>query len=171
MTVYLQSIGDPMQPVEPTKEHRWLHQLVGEWKFEGECSMGPDQPAIKNTGSERVRSLGGIWTIGEGQGDPNDEGSKSIMTLGYDVDKGRYVGTFVVGCMAYLWLYDGSLDENEKILTLDAEGPSFAGDGTMAKYQDIIEFIDSDNRTLSSRYLTPDGNWIPFMKVHYRRVS
>ncbi len=160
-----------MEPVNPQKEHLWLHRLVGNWTFEGECNMGPDQPPMKNTGTETVRSLGGLWTIGEGQGDPNDEGSKSMMTLGYDPVQQKFVGTFVAGCMTHLWPYIGSLDGTEKVLTLDSTGPSFAGDGTMTKYQDIIEFLDADNRLLSSRYLDKDGNWISFMKVHYRRVS
>ena len=51
-----------MQNSEPQKEHQWLHKLVGKWTFEGECSMGPDQPPMKNTGKETVRSLGGLWT-------------------------------------------------------------------------------------------------------------
>jgi len=62
--------------------HHWLQKLVGEWAFEGECSMGRDQPAIKNTGTEIVRSLGGLWTIGEGSGEMPDGGiCQSIMTL------------------------------------------------------------------------------------------
>ncbi len=28
--------------VEPQSEHRWLHKLVGEWTYVGDCNMGPD---------------------------------------------------------------------------------------------------------------------------------
>ena len=42
---------------QPQKEHQWLQQLVGEWTFEGEA-IGPDQQAMRQTGTERVRSLG-----------------------------------------------------------------------------------------------------------------
>ena len=73
--------------------------------------------------------------------------------------------------MTHLWPYKGTLDADENVLTLDSEGPSFAGDGTMAKYQDIIEFLNDDLRTLSSQYLGPDGKWVPFMKAHYHRVK
>jgi len=55
-----------MEMPTPGPEHQWLQQLVGEWTFETECSMGPDQPPIKNAGRETVRSLGGFWTIGNG---------------------------------------------------------------------------------------------------------
>jgi hypothetical protein len=91
------------------------------------------------------------------------------MTLGYDPQTERFVGTFIASMMTHLWPYNGALDATGKVLTLDSEGPSFAGDGTMAKYQDIIEFINDDHRTLSSQVLGPDGQWQPFMKAHYRR--
>lgn len=154
---------------EPLKEHQWLSKLVGEWTFEGECGMGPDQPPIKLTGREVVRSHGGLWTIGEGGGEmPGGGTCESIMTLGYDPQSKRFVGTFIASVGVHLWLYNGSLDAAEKVLTLDTVGPNFA-DGALAKYQDIIEFLSDDHRTLSSQMLGEDGQWHPFMKAHYRR--
>jgi hypothetical protein len=157
-----------MQLPTPQQEHQWLQRLVGEWTVEGECSMGPDQPPAKMTGRETVRSLGGLWTIGEGKGDAPDGSCDSIMTLGFDPQKKRFVGTFIAAAMTHLWPYVGSLDAAGNVLTLDSEGPSFTGDG-MAKYQDIIEFLSDDHRTLSSQFLGPDGKWVPFMRAHYRR--
>ena len=70
---------------EPQPQHRWLETLVGEWTYEIEGVMAPDQPPIKTRGVEVVRSLGGLWTIAEGEGDTPDGGSmKSVMTLGFD---------------------------------------------------------------------------------------
>lgn len=160
-----------MDSPKPQKEHQWLHRLVGSWTFEAECQMGPDQPPIKNKGTEVVRSLGGLWTIGEGDGEmPGGGTCRSIMTLGYDPQRRRFVGTFIASVMTHLWPYSGSLDAAEKVLTLDSEGPSMSGDGSLAKYQDLIEWVDDDHRTLSSQVLGPDGQWIPFMKAHYRRT-
>jgi hypothetical protein len=159
-----------MQVPTPQKEHQWLHRLVGEWTVEGECIMGPDQPPMKNTGRETVRSLGGLWTIGEGTNDvPGDGACDSVMTLGFDPQSGRFVGTFIASMMTHLWTYSGTLDPTGKVLTLDAEGPSFSGNGAMAKYQDIIEFVSDDHRILSSQMLLPDSRWHPFMKANYRR--
>ena len=157
---------------EPQKEHEWLQKLVGEWSFEGECVMGPDQPPAKSTGSWSVRSLGGLWMIGEGTGDcPDGSTMNSIITLGYDPQKRRFVGTFVASMMSHLWPYDGTLDASGKVLTLDSEGPSFAGNGTMAKYQDIIEIKSADHWVLKSRMLGDDGKWHEFMTAHYRRKA
>ena len=93
------------------------------------------------------------------------------MTLGYDPRSKRFVGTFVASMMTHLWLYNGTLDQAGKVLTLDCEGPSFSGGDTLAKYQDVIEFIDDDHRVLSSRILQANGEWQHFMTAHYRRVS
>jgi hypothetical protein len=155
--------------VEPQVEHKWLQKLVGEWRFEGECSMGPDQPAMKNTGSETVRSVGGLWTLGEGRGaGPDGSEMTSFMTLGYDPAKKRFVGTFIASMMTHLWIYNGSLDAAGKVLTLDTEGPDFSGGPTMVKYQDTIEFASDDHRILKSRLQGPDGKWQDFMTAHYR---
>jgi Protein of unknown function (DUF1579) len=159
-----------MKIPEPQAEHSWLQQLVGEWSIESECIMGPDQPPMKTTGHEVVRPLGKFWTIGHGTGNTPDDGScDSIMTLGYDPQTKRFVGSFIASVMTHFWPYNGSLDPSGKVLTLDSEGPSFAGDGTMAKYQDIIEFITNDHRTLTARVQSADGSWQQFMTAHYRR--
>jgi hypothetical protein len=155
---------------KPQKEHDWLQKLVGEWTFESDCDMGPDQPPVTVTGTESVRSLGGLWTIAEGKGGPPDASWTSVMTLGYDPERKRFVGTFIASMMTHLWLYEGSLDTDGRVLTLDAEGPDFTGGG-MAKYHDIIEFVSDDERTLSSEMLRPDGRWHRFMTARYRRTS
>jgi hypothetical protein len=158
--------------VEPQAEHQWLQKLVGDWTAEMSCTMGPDQPPMTSTGTESVRSIGGLWTQGEGKGGMPDGGvMTSVMTLGYDPAKKRYVGTFIASCMTHMWNYEGRVDASGKVLTLDTVGPSFAGDGKMAQYQDIIEFKSDDHRTLSSQVLGEDGKWSHFMTAHYRRTK
>ena len=156
---------------EPQKEHHWLQKLVGEWTYEHDCSTGPDKPKETFRGTEIVRSLGGLWTVGEGTGDmPGGGAAKNIMTLGYDPQKQRFVGTFIASIMTHLWVYEGTLDATGKTLTLDTEGPSFAPGATgMAKYKDAIEFLTDDHRTLTSKMLGPDGQWHEFMTAHYHR--
>lgn len=157
---------------EPLEEHRWLQQLVGKWTAEMQCYMGPDQPPMESKATESVRSLGDLWTVGEGAGDTPDGGAvTTIMTLGYDPAKKRFVGTFIASVMTHLWYYEGSLDTSRKVLTLDTEGPSFSGDGKLARYQDIIEIKSPDHRTLTSRMLGEDGEWREVVTAHYRRAK
>ena len=159
-----------MEFPKPQQEHQWLDRLVGEWTYENECSMGPDQPSMKSTGTESVRSLGGLWTVGEGQGAmPGGDPHTTIMTLGYDPKIKRFVGTFIGSMMTHLWIYNGALDAAGKVLTLDCEGPDFSGGDGLVPYQDIIEFVDDNHRLLSSQLRGPDGNWNKFMTAHYYR--
>lgn len=155
--------------VTPQKEHRWLDQLIGEWTYESECVMGPDQPPSKFKGTEVVRSLGGLWMIAEGEGEmPEGNLIQTIMTLGFDPQKDRFVGTFICSMMTHLWPYNGSLDAEGKILTLDSEGPNFSN-SVIAPYQDIIEFVSNDHKILTSKILMDDGTWNQFMTAHYHR--
>lgn len=159
-----------MQTPEPQKEHHWLRRLVGEWTFEHECRMGPDQPPMKSTGRQTVRALGELWIVIDIEGTaPDGQVVRSIIQLGYDSKKQKFVGSFIASCMDMLWPYCGTLDAAEKVLTLDSEGPSFSGEGT-AQYQDIIGLIDDDHHTFSSQCQGPDGQWVQFMHGHYHRV-
>jgi hypothetical protein len=157
-------------PAAPQREHEWLQKMVGEWTSEGECTTEPGKPPEQFRGTESVRSLGGLWVVAEGQGEmPGCGTATTILTLGFDPQRKRYTGTFIGSMMTHLWVYDGALDAAERSLALEVEGPSMAGDGTMAKYKDVIELKSNDHRTLSSHILTDDGKWQNFMTAHYRR--
>lgn len=159
----------------PQREHKWLQKLIGEWTWEGECAMGPDQPPWKSTGTERVRGIGDMWVVGEGESDMPDGGrALNIMTLGYDPQKKHFIGTFIASVMTHLWVYErGELDEAERVLTLHAEGPSMSPDekGKMAQYRDVIELKSDDHRTLTAFVRGEDGTWTQFMQAHYRRTT
>jgi hypothetical protein len=157
-------------PAQPQKEHQWLQKLVGEWTYEIEAMMGPDQPAEKSTGTETVRSLGGLWILAEGQGEMGGCGpATTLMNLGYDPQKQRYVGTWIGSMMTYLWIYNGELDASETALTLNSDGPAMTGEEKLGKYKDVIEFKSDDHRVLTSHMLRDDGQWQHFMTAHYRR--
>ena len=155
---------------EPQKEHQWLQKLVGEWTCETETNMGADRPTKKTTGTESVRSLGGLWVLAEGQGEmPGGGEATTMMTIGYDPQKQRYIGSWVGSMMSYLWLYDGELDAAKNVLTLNSEGPSMTGEGKIGKYRDIIEFKSDARRVMTSHFLSDDGQWQQFMTVNYQR--
>ncbi len=155
---------------EPQKEHQWLQKLVGNWTCETEANMGADRPPEKTTGTESVRSLGGLWVLAEGQGEmPGCGKAITMMTIGYDPQKQRYIGSWVGSMMSYLWLYDGELDAAKNVLILNSEGPSMTDEGKIGKYRDVIEFESDDRRVMTSHFLGDDGQWHQFMTVDYQR--
>lgn len=166
---------------ESQKQHQWLQKLVGEWTYETEALMGAEKPPETSTGTESVRCLGhsasysspnGLWVLAEGQGEmPGCGAATTLMTLGYDPQKQRFVGTWIGSMMTHLWIYHGELNAAESVLTLNSEGPSMSGEGKMAKYRDVIEFKSNDHRVLTSHMLNDDGQWYRFMTANYWRQS
>lgn len=155
--------------VKSQKQHQWLDKFIGEWTTETEYLMEPDRSPSKIVGTEVVRSLGGLWMVAEGEGEmPDGSAGKTMMTLGYDPQIDSFVGTFIGSMMTHLWLYNGSLNATETVLTLDTEGPNFS-QTVIANYKDTIEFVSDDHRVMTSQILMDDGNWNQFMKANYRR--
>ncbi|RAK56623.1 DUF1579 domain-containing protein [Phenylobacterium deserti] len=154
---------------EATKEHAWLSKLVGEWVGEVEGSDDPSVPAHP-AWTETVRTLGDYWVIAEGASTmPDGTPAHSIMSLGFDPAKGRFVGTWLGSMMPNLWVYDGALNDAGDVLALESEGPSFDVEGEMRRYRDSIELVSHDHRRLISEVLRPDGTWEEFMRLSYRR--
>jgi hypothetical protein len=156
---------------KPQAEHRWFEDLLGDWVAEGECVMGPDQPPLKTTGRATIRTVGGLWFITETEGvGPDGNPYQTVATLGFDVKRGKYVGTFIGSMGSYQWVYEGALEETGKQLVLDCDGPGFDG-ASMAHYQDIVEKVGPDHWVLRSRVQLEDGSWNSFMQSHHHRVK
>ncbi len=159
--------------IEQRIEHEWLQQLVGTWSIESECSMKPDDAPEKFKGIESVISIGDFWIQGEGHGEmPGcDALADMVITLGYDPTKQCFVGTWIGSMMPHLWVYQGSLDADNNILTLHSEGPSCQDENKLSKYTDIIEIKNSNHRTLTSLMQTEDGEWHTLVTTSYRRIQ
>lgn len=154
----------------PQPQHEWLQRLVGEWTLESESRMAPDKPLETFKGTEAVRSLGGLWIIAEGEADmPGGTHGRSVMTLGFDSDTGRFVGTWIGTMMTNLWVYDGELNEDQTKLELLCDGPAMDGSGGKDRYRDVIEMTGENERTTRSSVLREDGSWQEFVTMRYRR--
>jgi hypothetical protein len=164
------SAGMPDFPA-PQKEHEWLQKLVGEWTVEY-AMVGPGMPEMKSSGTDEVRSLGGRWIVSDVVNEIPGVGSMSaVLTLGYDPEKSKYVGTWVDSMTNHLWVYDGTLDSTGKILTLEAEGPNMMDPTSKkdVKYRDVIEVKSADLRTWTSSAQDDSGKWQQFMTATARR--
>lgn len=168
--------NDQIQEMEmatkPIEEHKWLDNLLGEWRIEAEMMMEPGGQPFKSTGKAKVKSLGGLWAYSENI-DIMPDGSEmhSYFSLGYDVSFKEYRGCWISSASSHLWKYFGQLSEEGKKMTLNCEGPSMLKDGEIAQYRDVIELIDSDHRKQTSYGQNDQGEWEPFMVSHYFRKT
>jgi hypothetical protein len=152
----------PSMPA-PVAEHAWLEKFEGEWVTQSTGTMGPDQPPMQCTGTLTSRSLGGFWVLNEMKTDIAGDSMTGLQTIGYSEEKKKYVGTWVDSITAFMWRYEGTVDASGKVLTLQAEGPSFTTTGKMTDFQDIYEFKSKDEMVMTSKMLGDDGKWITFM--------
>jgi hypothetical protein len=159
-----------LEAAKPKHEHEWLKQFVGEWESES-IHESPGSPPETIRGTQTFRTLGDLWLVGDGEGGMPGVGGRALtqITIGYEPDRGKFVGTWLGTMMPFQWVYEGTLDATERVLTLDSDGPSFTKPGELGKYQDIITVVDDNYHTLTGRFLDDNGEWQEMMVVHYRR--
>src|SRR5690606_2828191 len=97
---------------EPTQEHLWLKKLLGEWSLQSmEAAMNPSDTSGQSAQQvepgkwiESIRTMGDLWVVAEGSGEmPGCGAATTLMTLGYDPRRERYVGTWQGSMMDHLW--------------------------------------------------------------------
>ena len=154
---------DPVNLSAPQPQHEFLKRFTGEWETSSEATIEPNQPKMKATGKMSARMLGEFWVVSESTTEMMGTKVNAIQTIGYDPRLKKYVGTWIDSMMNHMWKYEGSVDESGKILTLDAEGPSFEQEDKLAKYRDVYEFKSEDLINISSQVLGEDGKWVTFV--------
>lgn len=151
---------------KPQAEHAWLDQFLGTWTFVTDSQM--PEGKIQTCGTATCRSLGGLWLIFESSWTSSEgETHTTLITLGYDSAKSKYVGTFVGSMMADFWHYVGELEDGKR-LPLLSEGPKFDGSGRCA-YRDTFIAIDQDTWLFTGELQGDDGNWVEFMSSKHTR--
>jgi hypothetical protein len=151
------------------EQHVWLRQLVGDWAISSEATMEPGGEPWHMDSTERVRAIGDLWVLGEGSASLDGAPFSTVLTLGYNPAKGVFVGTWIDSMTAHMWHYEGTLDSEKRVLTLDTTGPSFGDPSKTARYRDAIELKGPRERTLTSSVLGDDGTWTTFMRAKYTR--
>jgi hypothetical protein len=152
---------------KPQKEHEFLKKFVGEWESVGKGTMGEGQPEMECNGTFSTRMLGEFWMISEGKGDAMGSPMETVMQLGFDTEKGKYVGTWIDSVFNHMWHYEGTAEGDT--LTLYAEGPNMMEPGKMAMYRDEFSFKSPDHYVLTSSAQGEDGKWTTFMTADVRK--
>ena len=142
---------------QPQAEHEFLKRFVGQWEMVSEGA------GMKGEATMESSMLGGLWLVNRSEHTISGMKLKSLQTIGYDPDTGKYVGTYVDSMMNHLWHYEGSVDESGNKIVLNAKGPSMSGEGT-AMYRDAYEFTDDDTIVATASMQGANGEWIVFMQ-------
>ncbi len=167
-----------MDQEAPTRQHQWLKQLIGDWTIAGIMNCAPaegsEEPpsGMTSAGRESVRALGEYWVVATSVASMGgaDSSMECIIQLGFDPKLNRFRGSWIGSPMTKLYVYDGTLDPTERILTLESVGPSFLDATKEVLYRDIIEIVDPATRLFYSQVRNDDGTWTEFIRSRYKRV-
>jgi len=161
-----------MDRVPTHPQHTWLKQLIGDWTCNARCAM-PDGSTSITTAQETVRQIGDLFIVAEltGETPGSDQPLSSMLTLGFDPDKDKFVGTWIGSPMPQLIAYEGTLSEDNKTLTLDCQAPGYDDPSETKNYQDVLVIKSPDEREFHSQLQNDDGSWNRFMTCTYTRVN
>lgn len=154
-----------------TPKHELLKQFVGDWKSTNECDFGLETGPVQTTGTMQSRMLGELWMTSDVLIKLPGVDADAQLTLGYDAEKKKYVGTWVDSVMNHLWQYEGNVDETGKRFTLNATGPAMDGSGTPTEYRDIYEFVADRKFKTTSQVRSSGGDWVTIMSGESIRVD
>lgn len=87
--------AEPTVMPEPTKGHRWLLQLAGQWKADLEVFVEPGKPHLKIKSTENTRKIGNFWIVSESKVLAPGPPYERALLLGYDSWTDKYMGTLV----------------------------------------------------------------------------
>jgi hypothetical protein len=159
--------GQQEKLITPQPEHKLLERFAGEWKFERlSVPDGASKPETLGSGEVHAEMLGGFFVVCRWTGNLYGTDYKAVQTLGFDVNKSEYAGTWVDSAMSYQWPLRGSVDNASKELVVEASGPNASG-GTM-KYRERYRFESNDSITITAQMLEGE-KWVTFMTTNLTR--
>lgn len=159
--------GQEEKLYSPQPEHKLLERFAGEWTFE-RMSAPDDGSEPQNLGSGKVHAelLGGFFVVCRWTGSVYGADYKAVQTLGFDVDKSVYAGTWVDSFMSYQWQLHGSLESNTKEFIVLASGPG--PNGGTKKYRERYQFESADSIAIVAEMFEGD-KWVTFMTTNLAR--
>jgi hypothetical protein len=171
VTLWLASVCQAQVPEmpKPSKEHELLSQFAGDWEVTAETVALPNVEPLKCEGTESAKMVGGFWLVGQTEASMMGMKVNSLLTIGYNPTKKKYVGTFVCSADSTLWEYEGTMDDDGKKLTLTTEGPSPLDPSKTGQYREELELTDKDHKTFTSYMQGEDGKWVKMVTMSYTR--
>jgi hypothetical protein len=155
------------QPL-PGPHHAVLKDLEGTWDFVAVTYMDFGVTAVTNDGvAENRLVVNDLWLVTDFKTSILDVPYRGHEILGFDVVKGRYVGTWVDSMSTSMMTSEGTYDEATRTLTLTMKGRD--GTGAEVVMKGITRFIDKDHHAWTAKLLLPDGEEIVTMEIRYER--
>ncbi|MBI4602504.1 MAG: DUF1579 family protein [Planctomycetes bacterium] len=142
----------------PTAHHKHLEPLVGTWRSEGSCWLGPAKPQWAFNGTAEIR-----WILGKRFLMQQFSGQwaalfpmEAVRILGYDSFKERYVSVWMSSLSTYPYLEIGTCAESGKVFCLEGEFDDVAK-RVKKKCRSVTRILDGDKHLMEAFGYDPEG--------------
>ena len=163
------ALAQDVAPPKPGREHDVLKQFEGEWDCVSKFVMEPGKEPMVSKAKEVCRTIaGGLFLVIDVEGEMMGSRFVGHGTMGYDVQKKKYTGTWIDSMATGVYLIEGTYDEKARVFTEMMEGADPATGKTM-KMKMVHQIKDKDSRMLKFFMTGPDGKEIESGSVEYKR--
>lgn len=160
---------DKEEAKEVPIEHRRLLEEVGTWSAEIKLFLSPGMPPVTSQGREVNRMIGDSWLVSDFTSTSMGETLVGHGQVGFDVERGVAVGTWIDSESAKLQLMEGTYDLDRRERTLFYKGPD--GQGEEARFKAVGRVLEADHRIFDVFLLGDGREETPIMHIDYRLVS
>jgi hypothetical protein len=151
----------------PQAEHRLLERLAGDWRFERQ-SVPAEGAAPQNLGAGVISAemVGDFFVVSRWSGTVYGADYEALHSLGYDIQQGRYTGSWIDSFISFRWDLEGTVDEESQELTMTTSGPAPTG-GT-ATFRERYRFDSADSITIFGE-MQRGERWVTFSTTRLTR--
>jgi len=155
---------------QATAEHKSLEYYVGTWDADSKFWMAPGTEPMTGKAVETNKLLGTMWMVSEFKGEVMGMPFTGLGQYGYDLQKKKYVGTWIDTMSPYLSVMKGTMDKSTKTLTMMSKGfDPMLGKESISKM--VSTMIDHDHKKF--QIFMPvkgkEGEWWKQMEIEYTR--
>lgn len=143
------------QMAPPGPEIDLLKKDVGEWTVEIKSWSDPNADPMVTKGKETTRMFGGYWIVSNFDGNMMGMDFKGHGTYGYDINKKKYVGTWIDSLGPFMMQTAGDYNKETKTLTMAGDSPGPDGT-TMFTY--TMSSVYKDDGRVMTMHMQPKGS-------------
>lgn len=153
-----------------TRAHEWLAKSVGTWDVAGLYYIGPGMDPLDATGTETVTMVGPFWQRGDLKIELFDSVIEGITYIGFDPQRQIFVATWIDTANPYLYRYEGSYDEDTRILSLAGTNTD-PSTGKPGRYHSLAGYDLPNERSLSLSVEAPGRPESEILSYEFKRRS
>ena len=152
----------------PGPEHKILAKCEGTWNAQVKAWFGSKEPTESKGVMKRKMIMDGRYLRESFTGSFADKKFEGLGVIGYDVDKKKYVMSWVDNFSTGVVINEGTYDPSKKTLTFVGEENTPKG---KLRTKDVLTFVSETEQQFNMFRSPAPGKEFKVMEITYKRVK